>query len=283
MDRRSILGGLIVMVGSLFTLTGTAAAHGQKNHEGPICQLKTLPAFVDQGEFTEHSSIADIVEVHCNAEYGGTSVKISSQQLYNRCKGDLYWLTPSPYKNTEKSASIGKVVLDDAGNAVVAVEGGPGCTEGESIISVHMEQSPGSTVMEAFTVLSPRDTKPGVFALPSWQVEDSIDSSVALIVQVEFPSKYAEDEVNVSDEQLYTQCQVGKRLTWIGPDGGAKLFKQEVESVKLKLDDNGNAFVVLFGEESCFSGESTIEASLESAPYKTYTTQFTVKSPRSFF
>ena len=280
MDRRTLLGGLLVMVGSLFTLTVTAAAH-EKHHEGPICQLKTLPAFVDQGEGEEHSSIADIVEVHCNAEYGGTSVKISSQQLYNRCKNNLAWI-PQPPSRLVEGASIGQVELDDAGNAVVAVEGGPGCTEGESLISVHMEQSPGTTVMEAFTVLSPRDTKPGVFALPSWQVENSIFSSVALIVQVEFPSKYAEDEVNVSDEQLYTQCPVGSHLTWLGPDGGKKLISHK-ESVDLQLDDNGNAFVVLLGEESCFSGESTIEASLEAAPYTTYTTQFTVKSPRSFF
>jgi hypothetical protein len=51
--------------------------------------------------------------------------------------------------------------------------------------------------------------------------------------------------------------------------------------VTLKLDNNGNAFVILLGEESCASGESIIEASLESAPYTSYVTNFKVKSPGS--
>jgi len=281
--RRNSLVGLIVMVSSLFMLTGSALAHSSKHAvEGPSCEIKTLPAFVDQGEFEEHSSIADIVEVHCNAEFGGEYVKISSQELYNRCKNTLEWIQESPY-SISTGSKISKVKLDDAGNAVVAIEGGPGCTEGESLISASMENSSNtSSVSEGFTVLSPRDTKPGVFALPPSQVEDSIDSSVATVVQVEFPSKFAEKEVFVSDEQLYTQCQNDPHLTWVGADGGAHLFSHE-EGVKLKLDNNGNAFVILIGEESCASGSSEIEASLEVAPYTTYVTQFNIASPKRVF
>jgi hypothetical protein len=275
MDRRNIVAGLMVMVSSMFLLAGTASAN---NHNPADCQIKTLPSFVDQGEFGEHSSIADIVEVQCSAEFAGTSVKLSSQQLYNRCQNSLAWIQYSPYRITW-GASIGKVTLDDNGHAVVAVEGGPGCAEGESIISAHMEVSPGQTVMEDFTVYAPHPTAKGVFALPSAQSEDNTDSSVATIVEVEFPAKYAEQPVNISDEQLFTQCQLDPHLTWIGPDGGKSLFKQGVENVTVKLDNDGNAFVVLLGEESCFSGESVIEASLEKAPYTSYTTTFKVRPP----
>jgi len=283
MDRRNYLAGLVVMVSSVFMLAGTASAHHQgPGNNGPSCEIKTLPYFVDQGEFTEHSSVADIVEVHCNAEYGNEYVKISSQELYNRCRNHLEWIQDSPYSITTGS-KISRVKLDDAGNAVVAVEGGPECSEGESLIAASMESSSNtSSVSEGFTVKAPHPTKPGVFALPGWQSEDSIDSSVATIVQVEFPSKYAEKEVFVSDEQLYTQCQLTPHLTWVGPDGGASLFSHE-EGVKVKLDNDGNAFVILLGEESCASGSSEIEASLEVAPYTTYTTDFNVAPPLRLF
>jgi hypothetical protein len=295
MDRRHIFAGIMVMVSSIFLLTGTALAHHEKKVEGPSCEIKTLPAFVDQGEFEAHSSVADIVEVHCNAEYGNETVKISSQELYNRCRNHLEWIEDSPYSITPGS-KISKVKLDDDGNAVVAVEGGPECSEGESLISASMENSSNtSSVSEGFTVLAPKPTKPGVFALPSWQVEDGIDSSVATVVQVEFPSKYAEKEVFVSDEQLYTQCQLSPHLTWIGPslteqpehqsvsDAVGGLFAENEEGVKLKLDNDGNAFVILLGEESCASGGSEIEASLEVAPYTTYVTKFNVGAPVRVF
>ena len=284
MDRRSYLVGVAVMVSSVFMLAGTASAHHNGSSNNASCEIKTLPAFVAQGEFAaEESSIADIVEVHCNAEYGNEYVKISSQQLYNRCRNHLYWLQESPYSSSAGS-SIKKVKLDDDGNAVVAIEGGPECTEGESLIAASMENSSNtSSVSEGFTVLAPKPTRPGVFALPGWQSEDGVDSSVALIVQVEFPSKYAEKEVFVSDEQLYTQCQLEPHLTWVGPDGGAKLYSPGVEGVKLKLDNDGNAFVVLFGEESCAAGDSEIEASLEVAPFTTYVTHFNVAPPLRLF
>jgi len=56
---------------------------------------------------------------------------------------------------------------------------------------------------------------------------------------------------------------------------------REGESQELQLDNSGNAFVVLYGNVSCASGSSLIEASLTSAPYTTYTTEFTVKSPET--
>ena len=51
----------------------------------------------------------------------------------------------------------------------------------------------------------------------------------------------------------------------------------------MKLDNDGNAFVVLFGSQSCAAGSSMIEASLENAPYTTYTTEFEIEPPRPTF
>ena len=51
----------------------------------------------------------------------------------------------------------------------------------------------------------------------------------------------------------------------------------------LYLDNDGNAFVVLVGNSSCAAGTSLIEASLENAPYTTYTTNFTVEPPQPTF
>ncbi len=41
--------------------------------------------------------------------------------------------------------------------------------------------------------------------------------------------------------------------------------------------------MVLIGNSSCASGTSLIEASLENAPYTTYTTNFTVEPPQPSF
>ena len=49
------------------------------------------------------------------------------------------------------------------------------------------------------------------------------------------------------------------------------------------LDNDGNAFAVLIGNASCAAGTSLIEASLENAPYTTYTTDFTIEPPQPTF
>jgi hypothetical protein len=176
------------------------------------------------------------------------------------------------------------VQLDDDGNATVAIWGGPSCASGESLVSAHLEEAPYTTVTTAFTVVAPKVTTPGVTTLvPNWsssQVENDTDSTVATIVQVEFPAVYAEKDVNISAEQLFDSCQLAPHVIWIGPNLKTVSAK---ESVKVKLDDDGNAFVVLFGYASCAAGPSEIEASLEVAPYTTYSTIFTVIPPEETY
>jgi hypothetical protein len=292
MERRNLLVGLMALVISLFLLTGTALAHksgstkgGQTTTGAPVCVINSVPSFVASGEFGEASSVADIVEVECSSVYAEHFVKISSQELYNQCDDHLAWISDTIGAGNI-GPSIGKVQLDDDGNATVAVWGGPSCASGEALVSAHLEEAPYTTVTTAFTVKAPKVTTPGVTALvppPSTtqsEVENDTDSTVATIVQVEFPAVYAEKTVNISAEQLFDSCQLAPHVVWFGPN--LKTVSDK-ESVKVKLDDDGNAFVVLFGFASCAAGPSEIEASLEVAPYTTYTTVFNVLPPEETF
>ena len=65
-------------------------------------------------------------------------------------------------------------------------------------------------------------------------------------------------------------------------DDGHPDAESYAEETTLQLDNDGNAFVVLIGNSSCAAGTSLIEASLENAPYTTYTTDFTIEPPQPY-
>jgi hypothetical protein len=287
MERRSLLAGLAVLVLCLASLAGTASARtAGKKADGeltPTCIIFSQPSFIDQGEFTTSSSVADIVEVSCDPEFGFQSVKLSDEELFSRCKDSMSWSEAPVFEPTEGSTT--KIKLDGAGNGSAVLWAGPGCASGETLVSAHLEVAPFTTVTTNFEVLPPKVTTPGVSVLPATSVEDNVESSVSTIVEVEFPPVYAEQFVNVSAEQLFARCGLAPKVEWVGPDEnlispvGEDAFG--AESVSVQLDDDGNAFVVLLGGPSCASGPSEIEASLESAPYTTYTTEFTVGAPEA--
>ncbi len=283
MERRNLLAGLLVLVLSSFMLAGTAFAHktpeevkAQTEATG-ACVIHSLPSFMDQGFGKRASSIADVVEVECEPVYAEQTVKIAATELYSRCAGRLTWTAignaANPYKPVAGS-SIGKVKLDDDGNATVVLWGGPSCAAGESTISVHMEQAPGESTATMFTVLAPKITPPGVWAFPASNVEVGNYSNAATIIGVEFSPKYSEHNVIISDEQLYSHCE--RHLQWLGEDG-EQLGKGE--EAKVELDNDGNGYVIALGGPSCAAGETEVEASLEKAPYTTYESTYTVLPP----
>jgi len=295
MERRSLLAGLAVLALSLFMLSGTAFAHAAhhkkaKPHEvgagdAETCVVHALPnAFMDQGEFSNASSVADIVEVECEEVYAEKTVRISANELYNRCDGKLYWRTP--YGHEEGQFTTGpsfQVELDNDGNATAIVIGGPSCAAGESLIAAHLEVAPFSTATTAFTVLPPRPTTPGVFATPESKVEGEFYSDVATIVQVEFPPVFAEEPVNVNSNEFFSRCHNNPKTEAIVMVNGRPFVFRSLEEGTLYLDNDGNAFAVLIGNSSCAAGTSLIEASLENAPYTTYTTEFTIEPPQPSF
>lgn len=291
MERRSLLAGLAVLVVCLFSLAGTASARTASTkkpagEEDPTCIITSLPSFVDQGEFATASSVADIVEVSCNPEFGFQTVKLSDEELFSRCKDSMSWSEAPVFEPTEGPTT--KIKLDGGGNGSAVVWAGPGCAAGETLVSAHLEVPPFTTVTTNFEVLPPKVTAPGVYVLPPTSVEDNVESSVATIVEVEFPSVYAEQDVNIAAEQLFARCGLAPKVEWIGPDedpispapiGDDVDDPIGAESISVKLDNDGNAFVVLVGASSCASGESEIEASLEVAPFTTVVNDFTVLPP----
>jgi hypothetical protein len=301
MDRRNLLAGLAVLALSLFLVSGTAFAHATHHKsamprtstgsgKAETCVVHALPnAFMDQGEFDNSSSIADIIEVECEEVYAEQYVRISANELYSRCEQSLYWRTPA--WEGEGHGSSYRVRLDNDGNATAIVIGGPSCAAGESLISAHLESPPYTTVTTGFTVLPPRPTTPGVFVTGEnpvgsggSKVEGEEASDVATIVQVEFPPVFAEEAVDVNASQLLSRCKNSPHIEWLFVSQYGYVHSlADSEDFTLHLDNDGNAFVVLVGNSSCAAGTSLIEASLESAPYTTYTTDFTVEPPQPTF
>jgi hypothetical protein len=292
MERRNLLAGLAVLALSLFVLSGTAFAHATHHKKAKpraagsgsaeTCVVHALPdTFMDQGEFGSASSVADIVEVECEEVFAEKSVRISANELYSRCDQKLYWRTPhEPGFSTGPSFSV---ELDNDGNATAIVIGGPSCAAGESLIAAHLESAPFTTATTGFTVLPPRPTEPGVFATPESKVEGEVFSDVATIVQVEFPPVFAEEPVNINSNEFYSRCHNSPKTEAIIMVDGHPAVVRSLEEGTLFLDNDGNAFAVLIGNSSCASGTSLIEASLENAPYTTYTTNFTIEPPQPSF
>jgi len=295
MERRNLLAGLAVLALSLFVLSGTAFAHAAHHKKvkprehgsssAETCVVHAMPnAFMDQGEFGTSSSVADIIEVECEEVYAEQHVRISANELYSRCDKSLYWRTPYERHTDYTEGASFSVELDNDGNATAIVIGGPSCAAGESLIAAHLESAPYTTVTTVFTVLPPRPTEPGVFATPESKVEGENYSDVATIVQVEFSPVFAEEPVNVDFAQLESRCKVCPYTEAIVMgENGYPYTESKVSDVTLNLDNDGNAFVVLVGNASCAAGSSLIEASLENAPYTTYTTDFTVEPPQPTF
>jgi hypothetical protein len=290
MERRNLLVGLLVLVLSCFLLAGTAFAKTtkkttKKSDPPGACVVHSQPSFIDQGFGSAASSVADVIEVECESVYAEYTVKVQSQQLYNRCDDHLYWTAISngedPAEFGGSSPSIGWVTLDNDGNATVVALGGPSCASGESIISAHLEEAPSESTFTSFDVLAPKVTGTSVMASPSSQVEVGNYNNVATIIGAEFPSAFSEKPIAVSDEQLYSKCDGYLQWYTVGVDGPVDLGDGESET--LYLDSDGNAFAVALGGPSCASGVTEVEASLEKAPYTTKMSTFTVLAPEETF
>ncbi len=223
------------------------------------------------------SSAADVVTVECHPVFAESTVTISSDELYNRCAGNLSWFKP-PSLATEAiirrgSASV-DATLDNDGEATVVAFAGPSCAAGSSDISAHLNAPPFATVTARYRIIAPQDTPRGVFALPSSQVEDSVNSSAATIVYAEFNPVFSEKTVMFRSNELNSRCMGG--ITWIVPG----FINQTGPTATATLDNNGNAWAIALAGPSCAAGTSQIEASLTSAPYSSRMTSFDILSPR---
>jgi hypothetical protein len=238
----------------------------------PLCAIHTPPPFTESGLGPTFSSVAGVVYIECRPVYSEYSVTITADELYSRCNGTLSWFNPISGPGAGSSFTV---YLDNDGNAEASFWGGPSCAAGTSTICASLNTAPFPTECAGFTILPPHNTPPGVKAIPSTEIEDSILSSVETVIYVEFPSYYSERYVTITSQELYAACATN--LTWIGPD---EVPFGAGPSTTVQLDNNGNAFVVAEAGPSCASGTYTVEASLIGAPYTTYLTHFTILSPR---
>jgi len=273
MTSRKLGLGLVVLAASVFSLAGTASAHGTSSAgagAAGTCVVHSLPSFIAQGEFGATATVADVIEVECDPTvYGtGSTIKITASQLFDRCKGRLIWVVPNPFTKTTTARGI-NVKVDADGNATVVAIAGPECMAGESLVTAHMVEEPFESFTTSFTVLPPVPTPPGVYALaatpgaPNTQVEDAGSSAVAAIIEAEFANG-SEKLIRIGSEELFARCRVAPKLRWIfvAPTGTTGFKIEEVtaepEVNKNKLDNDGNAFVVVVGDSSCAPGPSLI-------------------------
>jgi hypothetical protein len=296
--RRGVILAVVVTAAAIFA-SGQAELEPARAASGPAaalqgrpatCVIHSLPAFVAQGENIDGrnaaATVADVVDVECDPTVYGTKsrMKLLASQLYTRCAGHLTWYVPNnpPGEGIpggyEVIAGRGVTVnLDADGSAIVALRAGPDCAAGESLIIAHMEETPFESFTTSFVVLPPQTTPPGVYALPSTEVEDSYSSAVATVIEAEFEDG-SEKFVRIASEELYRRCRAAPHIHWILMDGTEAPAVPEVTGVR--LDNDGNAFVIAIGDASCAPGSSLIEADLESKPFTTFTTNFTIFPPQ---
>ena len=277
MLMRTLLVGTATAFIGLYALTGSALGSPL---EPTGCTVASLPVFVDQGAANEASSIADIVEAHCDPVYAGSTVRIGDNELYDQCAKKLSWSAASAF--APASGPSYKATLDHEGNAIGALWGGPGCAPGDTLLAADLDAPPYMAAYTTFFVGGPEPTEPGLYALTpdgeSSQVESEGTGAVATVLEVELPVAYAGDSVTIDAEALYDRCAVKTHFVAVGPDGKVKTGSHGVFK-KVQLDNDGNAFVVLLGGESCAAGASALSATLEAATALTVTSTFTVLAP----
>jgi hypothetical protein len=106
---------------------------------------------------------------------------------------------------------------------------------------------------------------------PSPLVE-TYQSFVVATVQVETSPSFAGDPVDISASQLYAVCRFGTAFDGFAITAGGP------QMVTVTLDDDGNATVLLFGDD-CAPGPSVVEADLAVAPYYTALTTLDALPP----
>ncbi|HMD56383.1 MAG TPA: hypothetical protein VKG82_02810 [Solirubrobacteraceae bacterium] len=302
-----------MLISGLLMLAGFASAQQSfAIATSPNCKIFSLPGLMRQGELANAGSVGDIVTVECNnAVYpGGTPVEISDASLESRCLGfgtgfhGVIWYQPNSFRLSLPTSAIGnsiKVELDGEGNATVALVAGPNCAVGTTTVTGKTEIGNGNTKVESFaTEFAVETAKPlmaGASARPPKQVEDEGSSSVATLVQAEFPSTGAKVRIAASD--LFARCElapggfVTAKVTWLRPNFNllpSKLLVWGPElqggtateaggSEALKTDNDGNAFAIAVGSDSCKPGTTFFKLTEEKSPFSVEEPQFTILKP----
>jgi hypothetical protein len=281
-------------------------AGGGGTGSGTAASTPTITVQVDPNPVIEvsQSDINVVVQVETSPSFAGDPVSISSSQLFASC-GIVYIAAEQAtgpiiyYGSTYSQDAPLTVRLDDDGNVTVEVNG-INCAPGTDLIDADLALAPYYTALGTLTVSPPVVTTPGVYAYPTTsgtvtggEVEtgdDSTmpppncadekcfpgafdDSDVFAVFYVETAPVYAEQLVEINDNQLADSC-----------GGGAYWFDSSTDQLssvdpQTTLDDDGNAVFVFWGA-SCAATTSDVVADVLAGNHPTYTTTFTVLAPQ---
>jgi hypothetical protein len=274
---------------------------------GAGAATSTITLQVDPNPVIEvsRSEVNVVVQVETSPSFAGAPVSISSSQLFASCL--TVYLTaeqttgPIPYiGSTESQDAPLTVTLDDDGNVTVEFDG-INCAPGTDLIDAYMAVAPYYTALGTLTVSPPVVTTPGVYAYPTTsgtvtggEVETGDDSTVPppncgdedtcvpggfddsdvfAVFYVETDPVYAEQQVEINDNQLADSC--GGGAYWF--DAGTNPLNSA--DPVTTLDDDGNAVSVFWGA-SCAATASDVVADVLAGSHPTYTTTFTVLAPQ---
>ena len=227
--RRGVLVPAVAALAAMSVLAASALCAAQAQAL-PVCAIHSSPSFVED---TTNASVADVVEVECEAALAGDTVELEAPPLCSKYGGSVTWSSPYPYAPTTGETTT--VKLTGAGNATVALWGGPNCAAGTYVIIARLQAPPYNNFWAELEVQGPQIQSPGISAHPGTQTEDKVHGSVATVVEVSFnPYEYGSGQpVAIRAPELYETCSGAPHLEWFGPDanklsGGA----EEVRSVK---------------------------------------------------
>jgi hypothetical protein len=230
---------------------------------------------------TSQSNVDAVIQVETNPSLAGDEVVIQSSQLLASCS-ILYLETaqssgPKIYHNTTYSTNAPlTVTLDNDGNVTV-IANGYNCAPGNDIIEADLAVAPFYTALGTLVVAPPQVTTPGVTGTPNPEVETgdtaaSGDSNVYAVFYVETDPVYAEQTVEISDNQLFDSCITSSVWYDSYTDFLSGSTPQET------LDDDGNAVFVFVGS-SCAAGTTEVIADVLAGSHPTYVTTYTVNPP----
>ena len=302
MERRNLLAALAVLALSLFVLSGTALAHTTRHKRvkphsrrptdrlaGNVCDPHDARILHGSGRVRQllerrrrdRSRVRTRLRgavVRASAPTSSTAVATTSstgRSLRHRVDHGASH-RPELHSRTRQRRQRHR---GRARRALV-------CGRGKPRRRPPRNRPPSRPSTTGFTVVPPRPTDPQRGRRPPAKARSRARnySDVATIVQVEFPPVFAEEPVNVNAAQLYARCKEDYRLDWIvmGPTGPtARHPRRRSDAV---------AWTTTATPSWCCSATtrarpatSLIEASLENAPYTTFTTNFTVEPPQPTF
>jgi len=278
-----------------------ASTGGGTGGAGPTMTVQADPNPVVE---VSQSNVNVVIQVETSPSFAGDQVVISSSQLISSCEV-LYWSSEQAVPDSTPEGNIFyttntpiTVTLDDDGNATVEANG-YACAPGSDLIEADLAVAPFDTALGTLTVSPPVVTTTGVSGYPTTsgtvttgEVEtgDTVgppppgcevdcfptgsgDSDVYAVFYVETNPVYAEQTVEISDNQLADACSGG--IDWY--DSFTDLLNPSAPQTT--LDDDGNAVFVFVGS-SCAATTTDVIADVMAGSHPTYTTTFTVDPPQ---